>query len=154
VRRRIVIVPVLLLAGVLLARRNRRRHAATAPLPRPSRAAPAAEIEPASRFVSVPWTLVEASATAPRLTIRCHGDAHMELDRVDAQETPTQVFVTVLMHWRPPAAGSFAAVREDETDVVLSSPLGTRELVHAPVDLERADEAPAGGEPSDPPLYP
>lgn len=96
------------------------------------------------RFVSVPWTLVAAPADEPRLTIRHAADEHMQLDRVDAQETPTQVFVTVLMRWRPPAGGRFAFEREQEAVVPLAHPLGERELVHAPVDLE----------PSDPPLYP
>jgi hypothetical protein len=58
----------------------------------------------------------------------------MELDRVDAQETPTQVFVTVLMRWRPPAGGWFALEQRDEAVVPLAQPLGERELVHAPVD--------------------
>ena len=56
----------------------------------------------------------------------------MELDRVDAQETPTQVFVTVLMRSRAPAGGWFAFAREHEAVVPLARPLGERELVHAP----------------------
>ena len=95
------------------------------------------------RFVSVPWELVTAPADEPALTVRYQGDEHMQLDRVDAQETPTQVFVTVLMRWRPPSVGPFAYANEDEAVVPLAQPLGERELVHAPVD-----------EPGDPPLYP
>jgi hypothetical protein len=92
------------------------------------------------RFVSVPWTLVAASEAEPRLTIRYVGDARMELDRVDAQETPTQVFVTVLMRRRAPVGDKLASAQEHEAVVPLAQPLGERELVHAPVD--------------DPPLYP
>ncbi|MFL5818950.1 MAG: hypothetical protein ACJ76L_15310 [Conexibacter sp.] len=133
-RRRVVIVPILLLASVLLARRRRRLRAASTPLAAPPREAPAALLEPGARFVSVPWTLVEGDPADPRLRIRCHGDEHMELDRVDAQETPTQVFVTALMRWSPPAGGWFAGSHQHEAVVSLSSPLGTRALVHTPVD--------------------
>jgi hypothetical protein len=153
VRRRVVIVPLLLLAGVLLARRRRRARIATTPLAAPPRDAPIALLEPGARFVSVPWTLVEADPTEPRLRIRCSGDQQMELDRIDAQETPTQVFVTVLMRRHSPAGGRFALEEEHEAVVSLSSPLGTRELVHTPVDVEPPSE-PADGGPSAPPLYP
>jgi len=149
-RRRVVIVPLLALAGLLLARRLRRRRGAGAPLPaRPpqSALAPRAVLrEPGTRFVSVPWTLVEAPADEPSLAIRYRSDEHMELDRIDAQETPTQVFVTVLTRWTPPVGGGwFAFAREQEAAVRLSAPLGPRELVHAAVD---------GEQPSEPPLYP
>jgi hypothetical protein len=155
VRRRVVIVPILLLASALVARRRRRRRmrAASTPLAAPPLEAPVALLEPGARFVSVPWTLVEADPADPRLRIRCHGDEHMELDRVDAQETPTQVFVTVLMRWCPPAGGWFAGSQQHEAVVSLSRPLGTRELVHTPVDVDTTGE-PTGGGPSTPPLYP
>ncbi len=104
-RRRVLIAPILLLAGVLLARRHRRMRAASAPLVAPPPQAPVALLEPAARFVSVPWTLVATDPADPHLRIRCRSDEHMELDRVDAQETPTQVFVTALMRWRPPTDG-------------------------------------------------
>ena len=111
-------------------------------------------LEPGAHFVSVPWTLVESDPADPRLRIHCRGDEHMELDRVDAQETPTQVFVTVLMRWSPPAGGGgLASWQQHEVVVSLSSPLGTRELVHTPVDVDTTGE-PAGGGPSAPPLYP
>ena len=151
-RRRVVIVPLLLLAGILLARRRRMRAAST-PLAAPTKDAPIALLESGARFVSVPWTLVEASPDVPHLKIACSGDEHMELDRVDAQETPTQVFVTVLMRWRPPADGRSATTRPHEALVTLGSPLGMRELVHTPVDVDTAGE-PAGGRPSTPRLYP
>ncbi|MBS1868903.1 MAG: hypothetical protein JSS99_04515 [Actinobacteria bacterium] len=148
-RRRVVIVPLLALAGLLLARRLRRRRAAGAPLaarpPQPALAPTAAPDAPGSRFVSVPWTLVEAPADEPSLAIRYRSDEHMELDRIDAQETPTQVFVTVLTRWSPPAGGWVALGREQDAVVRLSAPLGARELVHAAVD---------GEEPGEPPLYP
>lgn len=112
-----------------------------------------APLESGERFVSVPWTLVESDPADPHLRIACAADEHMELDRVDAQETPTQVFVTVLMRWSPPAGDSFAGSQQHEAVVSLSSPLGTRELVHTPVDVDTKSD-PAGGGPSAPPLYP
>jgi len=149
VRRPAVLVSILLLVGAVLLRRRRRRAASTAlsgavpatPLapPAPLPAAPPS----GTRFVSVPWELVAAPAHEPSLTIRYRSDEHMELDRIDAQETPTQLFVTVLMRWQPPADGWFAFVDEHEAVVPLGRPLGERELVHAPVD-----------EPGDSPLYP
>jgi len=145
-RRRVVIVPLLALAGVLLARRRRRARAVPAPLTAPPQAplAPAAPaLDPGTSFVSVPWTLVDAPPDEPRLTIRCKGDEQMELDRIDAQETPTQVFVTALMRRRPAPGGPPPPAREHEAVVPLGRPLGPRELVHAPVD-----------EPNGPPLYP
>lgn len=152
-RRRVVIVSLLLLGGALLARRRRRMRAASTPLAAPPQDAPVALLEPGARFVSVPWTLVEADPADPHLRIACSGDEHMELDRVDAQETPTQVFVTVLMRWHQPAGAWFAGSQQQEAVVSLSSPLGTRELVHTPVDVETPSE-PADDEPSAPPHYP
>jgi hypothetical protein len=149
VRRPVLLASILLLAGALLLRRRRRRAAHGAldggapggPLAPPAPAlGPAA---PGTRFVSVPWEPVAAPEDEPALTIRYRGDEDMELDRIDAQETPTQLFVTVLMRRRPPAGGRFALTREHEAVVPLSRPLGERELVHAPVD-----------EPGDRPLYP
>jgi hypothetical protein len=148
-RRRVVIVPFLLLVGVLV-RRRRRARSATTPLAASQQDTPVALLESGGRFVSVPWTVVESDPTSEQLRICCAADEHMELDRVDAQETPTQVFVTALMHWNPPTG---ANVRQHEAVVSLSSPLGTRELVHTPVDVDTPDR-PADGEPSAPPLYP
>jgi hypothetical protein len=147
-RRLAVLVPILVLAGALLARRRRRARAARAPLgpPEPRAVAP---LEPGDRFVSVPWALVAAPQDRAELTIGHAGGAGMELDRVDAQETPTQVFVTVLMRRRR-AAGPPVERPQLEAAVALSRPLGARELVHAPVDLP----APAGDGASGPPLYP
>jgi len=137
-----VLLSIAVLAGALLLRRHRRR-AARAPLAAPERAARLALPGPAARFVSVPWTLVAAPADEPHLAVRCRADERMELDRVDAQETPTQVFVTALMRRRPPAGTPIEHEQEHEVIVPLAAPLGTRELVHAPID-----------EPGDPPLYP
>lgn len=142
-RRPAVLLSIALLAAALLARRLRRRRAAIAPLVAPVPTTPLSAPVPGTRFLSVPWTLVAAPAEDPRLTIRFAGHEHMELDRVDAQETPTQVFVTVLMRWRPPPGGWFAWESEREVRVPLAGPLGDRELVHAPVD-----------DPGAPPLYP
>ena len=149
-RRPAVLLSIALLAGALLARHLLRQRPTTAPLAAPDRATPLPLPESGTRFISVPWTLVAAPAGEPRLTIRCAGDEHMELDRVDAQETPTQVFVTALMRWRPAPGDRRAFVREHEAVVRLAQPLGERELVHAPVDLEAQPD----GEPSSPPLYP
>jgi hypothetical protein len=162
VRRPAVLLSLALMAVLLVARRRRRTAPAPlvvprplpalpptpaalpAPAPEPPSAAPAAP-PPASgmRFLSVPWELVAAPADEPSLTIRCVGDEHMELDRVDVQETPTQVFVTALMRWQPPGGGWFAFEQGHEAAVALAQPLGGRELVHAPVD-----------EPGRAPLYP
>ena len=152
-RPRLVIVPLAVLAAVLLARRRRRRRVATTPLAPSPPSQPLAPASEAVRFVSVPWTLVEASVSEPRLTIRYHDDEHMELDRIDAQETSTQVFVTALMRWSPPAGGRLAYEQEHEALVRLSAPLGERELVHAPVDLDGPTAAPGGEKPGEPPLY-
>jgi hypothetical protein len=136
VRRPAVLISIALLAGALLVRRRRRRAASSAlgdRRPAPPLGRPAA----GTRFISVPWELVTAPADEPSLTIRYRGDEHMELDRVDAQETPTQVFVTVLMRWRPPAGGWVALEREHDAVVPLGHPLGERELVHAPADDPR-----------------
>ncbi|MGN6189362.1 MAG: hypothetical protein ACTHOE_10715 [Conexibacter sp.] len=141
-RRPTVLLSIALLAGALLVR-WRRRRTVSAPLPAPSPVTPLAPAAPGTRFVSVPWELVAAPADEASLTVRYRSDEHMELDRIDAQETPTQVFVTALMRWRPPADGWFAFAQEHQTVVPLAEPLGERELVHAPVD-----------EPSGPPLYP
>jgi hypothetical protein len=158
VRRPAVLLSIALLVGTLLARHLRRRHALCSPLvtPEPSTQLHA-PLEPGTRFVRVSWTLVEASPTEPRLTIRYGGDVGMELDRVDAQETPTQVFVTVLMRRLPAAGGSPAPAQEHEAVLPLAQPLGERELVHAPVDSEAPagpSPDPADGDPNDPPLYP
>jgi hypothetical protein len=144
VRRPAVLISIALLAGALLIRRRRRRAASSSLGARPP-APPLAPSRAASdtRFVSVPWELVAAPDDEPSLTIKYRSDEQMEHDRIDAQETPTQVFVTVLMRWQPPAGGWFAYADEQEALVPLSRPLGERELVHAPVD-----------EPSGPPLYP
>lgn len=142
-RRLLVLAPLAVLAALLLARRRRQRRAGQ-PLTTPPQPSPLAALPEGPRFLSVPW---ELAAAAPedetQLAIRYRGDAHMTLDRVDAQETPTQVFLTVLMRWEPPADGSFAWEQEHEATVALSRPLGSRELLHAPVDG-----------PNDPPPYP
>jgi len=171
-RRRAVIVPIVLLASVVVAWRRRRARAARRPLgasptpapvgartPVASLPAPAPEPAPGEPpslahdlpFVSVPWTLADAPGDRAELTVRFAGHPQLALDRVDAQETPSQVFVTVLMRRRAAAADADGeAPPEQQATVALSGPLGARELVHAPADWPPA----AGGEPSDPPLYP
>lgn len=145
-RRRTVIAPIVPLAAALLAWRRRRARTRAA-LGTPPAAPPLAA--PASAFVSVPWTLVAAPQDRPELTVRYAVLQGLELDRVDAQETPTQVFVTVLARRQPP--GDSSAFREErEATVALSAPLGTRELVHAATD----PPASASGEPNSPSLYP
>jgi hypothetical protein len=145
VRRPAVLISIALLAGALLLRRRRQRAASgsfAAHQPAPP-LAPGGHAASDTHFVSVPWELVTAPADEPSLTIRYRGAKQMALDRIDAQETPTQVFVTVLMRWHPPAGGWFAYAEEQAALVPLSRPLGERELVHAPVD-----------EPGGAPLYP
>ena len=168
-RRFAVIAPIALLAGALLAWRRRRARATRTPLaarppaqtvsgaPEPAAPLAAAPPPPAgSRFVSVPWTLAAAPADRAELTIRYGCDEQLELDRVDAQETPTQVFVTVLLRQRAAAGDSAAEPREHETTVALSGPLGARELVHAPDDPARRDDlrTTADGGPSTSRAYP
>jgi hypothetical protein len=160
-RRRAVIASIVVVAAALLVWRRRRARAraplGAAPVAQPvtapaSRAQPAASPAPSgSRFVSVPWTLVAAPADRAELTLRYAVDPQLELDRVDAQETPTQVFVTVLMRpCGPDASAPAAPPQKCEATVPLSGPLGTRTLIHAPAD----PPVRAGGELSDPPFYP
>src|SRR6185312_6711372 len=120
-RLRRVIAPIVLVAAAVLAWRRRRAGVqpslGAAPVARPVPAStrrapispppaalppPTPPPPPDSPFVSVPWTLVAAREDRAELTIRYAVHPRLELDRVDAQETPTQVFVTVLM--RPRAA--------------------------------------------------
>lgn len=150
-RRLTVLAPIVALVGVLLARRElRRRRALRAPLaPPPHSQAPIALLEAPSQFVSIPWELVDAPRDRAELTLRYTCGEQLELDRADAQETPTQVFVTLLMRWRPSNGDRSAGQRRGETVVAISGPLGERELVHAPVDLPAR-----GDDPDGPPLYP
>jgi hypothetical protein len=53
------------------------------------------------------------------------------------------------MRWRAPADGAVRWQPEREAGVSLSAPLGTRALVHAPVDVSAPGE-----DPDKPPLYP
>lgn len=132
----LVSLALLIAAGVLLVRGRRRTEHAVAPAPeRPA-------LPPAPRFLSVPWTLLDAPAERSELAIRYSASEQMELDRIDAQETPTQVFVTVIVRWTPPAGGSFASRRETDATVELSRPLGERELIHAPDDLAGPEAGP------------
>lgn len=107
-------------------------------------AAPVAAPAP-PRFLSVPWTLVAPPGGDTELEIAFARNAHEVLDRVDVQETPTQVFVTVIVRWRPHEPGPFAAETEETASVTLARPLGDRELVHGAIDVDERD----GG-----PLYP
>ena len=149
-RRLAILVPLAALAAGLLAWRRRRRSAPalTPPAQPASVPAPMPAAAPVPGFASVAWKLVAAPPDRAELTIRCALPAQMQLDRVDAQETPTQVFVTALAR-REPEAGAEPAVRA--AAVPLSGPLGERELVHAPVDP--GADASTGGEPTSPSLY-
>jgi hypothetical protein len=108
----------------------------------------------APRFVSVPWTLVSgASEDDTRqqrelpIEFTLLGE-RMDLDRIDVRETDSQVFVTVLARYEPPAPGApeppaYGVARE--AVVRLAAPLGERALVHAPDQLaELTDDAGAG----------
>jgi hypothetical protein len=155
VRRAAVLLPIAVLAGALLAWRRRRARAVRAPLAGPASPQPVASPRPVAslpagdRFLSVAWTLVAAPPDRAELTVRYVGGPELEPDRFDAQETPTQVFVTVLMRRAERMGDAAQGRRELEAVVALSRPLGERELVHAPVDLP----APGGEQPGDPPLY-
>lgn len=140
---------VVLAIGVLLLRLRRARAER---VPAPVAGAPAAPslpvaVEPphAPRFLSVPWQLAAPPGDGTELEIRFARNGHEALDRVDVQETPTQVFVTVIVHWRPHVVGPFAAETEETATVPLDRPLGDRELIHGATDVDDA-----GGRP----LYP
>lgn len=130
----------LLAAAAVLARRRRRP-----PMPlQPPADTPVAALPSAEQhFVSVPWTLTAEPTDKPRLAIRCRQDDRLVLDRVDVQETPTQVFLTAIARRRPRDPSEPPRADADAT-VALSRPLGARELIPAPVDAE----------PDAPPLYP
>jgi len=138
--RRLVAGASLALAATALLLRRRRR--AVPPAPPPERP-PEPAAAPASGYVSVPWTLAAEPGERAELALRCHQDDALVLDRADAQETPTQVFVTALARRQPRGAGE-PPRRPAEILVALSRPLGDRELIPAPVD----------GEPDAPPDYP
>lgn len=146
-RRRSVLVPIALLAGALLAWRRRRARAVHPPLAAPAPVAPvapAALLEPPPRFASVPWTLAAAPEERSELTLRYACPGHMQLDRIDAQETPSQVFVTVLLSRQPQMEAGLAPHQQHEAVIALSGPLGSRALVHAPVDVAAPADEPAG----------
>jgi hypothetical protein len=130
------------------ALRRRRRTAAPQPAtsPAPAMPRPASPPTPAEaaapRFLSVGWALVEAPAERAALTIAYELDERVQLDRVDVRETPTQVFITVLVRAAAPAARPHASATRAEATVPLSRPLGSRELIHAPTDPGEATAAP------------
>ena len=128
--RRLAALLLLVLAAVVVLRR---RLARSAVLPAP--AVERAALPAAPSFLSVPWTLVAAPEDAAELAIQLDIPAPLVLDRVDVQETPTQVFVTVIAR----EATEETEPGDGAATVALSRPLGERELIHAPAD---------------PPLYP
>ena len=134
-RRFAVIVVLALFAGAALRALRRRRQ-----LPAPPRTSP--QQEPADapaptggepRFVSVAWTLAAPPNDRPELAVRCRQDDQLVLDRVDVQETPTQVFLTAIARQQP-RTGEEPPRTDAEATVALSRPLGTRELIATPVD--------------------
>jgi hypothetical protein len=142
-----------LLVALVLAYARRRRRAATAAsdgdrqssrpttgdaehVPAEAPPAPAQAAAP-SHFVSVPWVALPAG-DGEELRIRYRATAQMELDRVDVQETDTQVFVTVLVRAEAPSGGRLADEIEADATALLHRPLGDRELVHAPLDWSGA----------------
>lgn len=141
-RRLVALALLAVVAATVLLRRRRRRAVPPAPPAGPPPAA-APSAEPDSGYVSVPWTLAAEPGERAELTLRCHQDDALVLDRADAQETPTQVFVTALARRQPRGAGE-PPRRPAEAQVALSRPLGDRELIPAPVD----------GGPDAPPVYP
>ncbi len=129
---------IVLAIGVVLVRlRRMRANRAAVPVTGPAPAVPLPAETPATpRFLSVPWQLVAPPGEDAELTISFARNAHEQLDRVDVQETPTQVFVTVIVHWRLHAAGTFTAETEETATVPLNRPLGDRELVHGATDVD------------------
>jgi len=94
----------------------------------------AAPIAP-SPFRSVAWTLLDGDPApdATELRIGFSLVARYEsLARIDVRETASQVFVTVLSRFEPPAGGWFAYAEAHKATVALEAPLGDRALVHAP----------------------
>jgi hypothetical protein len=146
-RRLALLAALAALACLVIARRRRLHAARLAPPPAPSGGltpAPAAEppapadhvptpTAPGSGFVSVAWTLVARPGEQAELAIRCHQDDELVLDRVDVQETPTQVFVTAIARRAPRAAADPPRAQASAT-VPLSRPLGERALIPTPVD--------------------
>lgn len=102
---------------------------------------------PDAAFVSVGWKLVAAPADRAELTVDCHQDDALELDRVDVQETATQVFVTAVARRRPRPAGAPPRAPA-RVAAPLSRPLGDRELIAAPVDAGLSAEPALPGAPA------
>ena len=127
-RSRTVVLGLIALGAALLVRARRRRARTVLGTP------PAPPLPPGPRFVSVPWEPVAPPGEDLELAIRLTRSEQMTLDRVDVRETPTQVFVTVIARWEPPAGGRFAFDIEETATVTLSAPLGDRELVHGATD--------------------
>jgi hypothetical protein len=100
--------------------------------------APAAHDAAPSHFVSVPWVPRGAAGDGGELRIRYRASAQMELDRVDVQETDTQVFVTVLMRAEARSGSPLGDEIEADASARLQRPLADRELVHAPLDWSGA----------------
>jgi hypothetical protein len=101
-----------------------------------------------TRFRSIGWATVGAPPTPEAKELRVGFDllaGVMELARVDVRETPSQVFVTVLARMTVEDGSGWSAsaeAQEAQATVTLATPLGERELVHAPVD----EPAPAPAE--------
>ena len=120
--------------------------------------APDADAAP-SPFRSVAWTLLEDEPDADATELRIGFSLvarHESLARIDVRETSSQVFVTVLARFEPPAGGWFAYAEAHKATVELDAPLGDRALVHAPVQEPNAPAPPPTGSseerpPADPP---
>jgi hypothetical protein len=119
-------------------RRSSRAAGDSAKAPAQAPPAPAAPDAAPSHFVSVPWVALAPAGDGEELRIRYRATAQMELDRVDVQETDTQVFVTVLVRAEAPSGGRLADEIETDATALLHRPLGDRELVHAPLDWSGA----------------
>jgi hypothetical protein len=122
-RRAVLVLLAALAAGAALVRRRRAARPQVASAP-PSRTLP-------PRFLSVPWQLAEPAGEEAELAIRFAHAEGTALDRVDVRETPTQVYVTVIV--RAAGVGTGAPVQQTAT-VTLSAPLGDRELVPGATD--------------------
>lgn len=95
----------------------------------------AAQAPAPSPFRSVAWTPLDGDPApeATELRIGFSLVARYEsLARIDVRETASQVFVTVLSRFEPPAGGWFPYAEAHKATVALEAPLGDRTLVHAP----------------------
>jgi hypothetical protein len=90
-----------------------------------------------SPFRSVAWEPLDGDPAPDTTELRIGFSLvarYESLARIDVRETASQVFVTVLARFDPPAGGWFAYAEAHQATVPLEEPLGDRALVHAPAE--------------------